>query len=178
VIEVDGWTNRPAQRTVFYFDAQSYVLRGFDASSLDPSYAMPAWQVRLTGYSIMPAASVPAATFTLNAPATAQVHLPDFGDAAVFTTFTTAYATACHGGADLNLKVLMRAGQSLLAACQAAVPGTTQDALVAALAAPEQATLDAAVASGQISAVQETNSLATLRAWLTTWLTTPGGPGK
>src|SRR5436305_897033 len=66
VIEVDGWTDRPAQRTTFYFDAQSYVLRGFDAVSRDPSYPTPSWQVRLSSYATMPAAAVPLRTFTLN----------------------------------------------------------------------------------------------------------------
>lgn len=177
VIEVDGWINRPAQRTIFYFDAQSYALRGFDASSLDPSYAMPTWQARLLSATSLPAAAVPPGTFTLNAPATAQVARPDLGDPAAFQTLLAAYASACHSGADTNLKALLRYSQSLLAACQASAPGMTEDNLVAALAAPGQASLDAAVAAGQLTPAQSAASLAALQAWLSTWLATPGGQG-
>lgn len=96
---------------------------------------MPTWQVRLTSYNTMPASivpttTVPASTFSLNAPATAQVHLPDLGDGGVAGIYSAAYATACHAGAGPNLKALLRASQSPLAAWQAAVPGITQDALV------------------------------------------------
>src|SRR5262249_26529649 len=78
VVEVDGWVQGPAQRTVFYFDAQSYVLRGFDATSLDPSYPMPSWQARFSAATTMAASAVPPQTFALAAPATAMVRL-DYG---------------------------------------------------------------------------------------------------
>jgi hypothetical protein len=172
VIEVDGWTNRPAQRTTFYVDAQSYQLLGFDANSLDPSYPMPAWQARLSGYATMPAASVPPHTFTLDAPATAQLHVPDLGDPTTFQRFQSAFAATCHGGADLNLKRLLVSGQTLLAACQATAPGVTQSDLVAALAAPTKASLDAAVATGQITPAQAATGLATWQGWLSTFVTT------
>jgi hypothetical protein len=176
VIEVDGWTNRPAQRTTFYFDAQSYVLRGFDATSQDPSYPMPSWQVRLRSYATMPAADVPPHTFTLNAPATARVQLPDLGDPAAVQTLETAVTATCHSTA--HLKALLVGGQSVLAACQATAPGVTQAGLVAALAAPYQASLDAAAAAGQITPAQQADSLAAVQAWLETWVTTPGGRSK
>ncbi len=177
VIEVDGWINRPAQRTTFYFDAQDYQLLGFDADSLDPSYPMPAWQARLSGYATMPAASVPPHTFTLNAPATAQLHNPDLGDPATLQGLQAAFAAACHGGAGLNLKRLLVSGQTLLAACQATAPGVTQSDLVAALAAPEKAGLDAAVATGQLTPAQAAGGLATWQAWLSAFVTTAQSAG-
>lgn len=177
-IEVDGWTNRPAQRTIFYVDAQSYVLRGFDASSQDPSYPMPSWQARLNSYTTMPAAAVPSGTFTLNAPATARVHLPDLGDPAAFKTLANAFAATCHSSGDVNLKMLLSSGQSLLAACQATTAGTSQADLVAGLSAPQKAAVDVAVAASQITQAQATDSLAALDAWLSTWITTVGGQSK
>jgi hypothetical protein len=53
----------------------------------------------------------------------------------------------------------------------------TQADLVAALAAPDKAGLDAAVAAGQITPAQETAGLAALQAQLTTLVTTPM-PGR
>ncbi len=172
VIQVDGWANRPAERTTFYVDAQDYTLRGFDAVSRDPSYPMPSWQVRIDSYAAMPAASVPPHTFTLNAPATAQVARLDLADPVTVSTLEAAYAAACHT-ASVNLKLLLGSGQTPLASCQATAPGTTQAALVAALAAPSKAAMDAAVAAGQLTPQQEANSLPALQAQLTALVTAP-----
>jgi hypothetical protein len=171
VIEVDGWTDRPAQRTTFYFDAQSYLLRGFDAVSRDPSYPTPSWQARLNRYTTMPATAVPPHTFTLNAPATARVVLPDLAHPDAFKTLQTAFAATCHSSA--NIKQVLGSGQSLLAACRVTAPGVTQADLVAALAAPDKA----ALAAGQITPAQETAGLAALHAQLTTLVTAPM-PGR
>lgn len=173
VIEVDGWTNGPAQRTTFYVDAQSYMLRGFDAASRDPSYPMPSWQVRLGSYAAMPAAAVSPHTFTLDAPATARVARLDLADPVTVASLQASYTAACHAGATVNLKVLLRSAQTLLASCQASAPGTTQAALVAGLAAPSKAAMDAAVAAGQLTPAQEANSLPALATQLTALVTTP-----
>ena len=123
----------------------------------------------------LPASAVPPHTFTLNAPATAQVAPLDLADPAAFRTLRTAFAATCHSSA--NIKQLLGSGQSLLVACQATAPGVTQAGLVAALAAPDKVALEAAEAAGQITPAQETASLAALQAQLTTLVTTPV-PGK
>jgi hypothetical protein len=110
VIEVDGWTDAPAQRTIFYFDANSYVLRGFDATSLDPSYPMPTWQARLTSETAMAASAVPPQTFALDAPAIATVAPLDLGGPA-FSTFAATVTAICHS--TVNAKSLLCSGQSL-----------------------------------------------------------------
>jgi hypothetical protein len=175
VIEVDGWNNRPAQRTLFYFDSTSYVLRGFDASSDDPSYPTPSWQARLTGYSVVPAVSVPAGAFSLGSPASAQVKLNDLGDQRVASALNSVYVAACHAAAGSSFKSALGSGQTPLAACQATAPAMTQDGLVAALAPPGKAILDDAVAAGQITAEQEASSLATYQTWLAAFVSSPGG---
>jgi hypothetical protein len=174
-VEVDGWNDRPGQRTVFYFDSTSYLLRGFDAASQYPSYPTPSWQVRLTGYTTMPAAAVPAGTFTLNAPASAQVRLPDLGDPAASKILGAALTGACRGINTVNLKGLLRSGQTMLAACQAAAPGVTQAGLVDALAAPYQALIQDAATAGQVTPAQAADGVAALRAWLTAMISSTGG---
>lgn len=159
VVEVDGWANRPGQRTILYFDAQSYLLRGFDASSLDPSYPTPSWQVRLSASATMDASAVPSGTFSLNAPVTARVYPPRPA------LDPNAFAAACHSSADV--KDLLKSGQSLLAACRATAPGMTAQSLLTALSAPAKASLDAAVAAGVITPAQEAGSLAMLATQLT-----------
>lgn len=159
VVEVDGWANRPGQRTILYFDAQSYLLRGFDASSLDPSYPTPSWQVRLSAGATMDASAVPSGTFTLNAPATARVYPPRPA------LDPNAFAAACHSSA--NVKDLLKSGQSLLTACRATAPGMTAQSLLAALTAPAKTSLDAAVAAGVITPAQEAGSLTMLAVRLT-----------
>jgi hypothetical protein len=165
VVRVDGWTDRPAQRTILYFDAESYLLRGFDASSLDPSYPTPSWQVRLSAAATMAATAVPSGTFTLNAPATARVYPPQ--------PDLAAFGAVCHSGA--NVKGLLKSGQSLLAACRATAPGVTASILVAALAAPAKATLDAAAAAGVITPAQEAGSLVWLNAQITSMVVGTAG---
>jgi hypothetical protein len=165
VVQVDGGANRPALRTTLYFDAHSYVLRGFDASSIDGSYPIPNWQVRLVSSTQMPASSVPAHTFTLNAPADASIQLP----APDFAGFAAAFQATCHSA--LNLKAAVGSGQVPFAACRQTNPGVTEAQLVAALAAPVQRDLDAARAAGQISSAQEANAMHALQIALTALVT-------
>jgi hypothetical protein len=174
VIQVTGWANRPAQQTTFYFDSQSYVLRGFDIASTDPSYPIPTWQARLTADDTLAASAVPPHTFTLNAPVGARAEFRGGPSLASF-------AAACH--ATSVTKGQFQSGQQTpLAICQATAPSMTADALVAALIAPliapEQAQLDAAVAAGQVTPAQEADSLALVRAQLAAWIASPGGAGR
>jgi len=168
VVEVDGWTNRPAQRTIFYFDAQSSVLRGFDAGSLDPSYPTPFWQVRLSSNQAMAATAAPPGAFALNAPASATIHPLDLGGP-TFATVASTVAATCHTTA--GLKQILLSGQSLLASCQGSNPSLTIGALVTALAGPDQATLEAAVGAGVLSSAQAAGYLAGVQAQLSTWVT-------
>jgi hypothetical protein len=166
VVQVDGDPNRPALRTTLYFDARSYLLRGFDASAIDSSYPIPTWQARLAISTTMPASSAPPHTFTLNAPATARVDLP----APDFAGFGTAFAATCHG--TLNLKAALGSGSTPLAACRQTNPGVTEAQLVEALVAPTRHDFEAALAAGQISPAQEATALQDLRTEVTTLVTT------
>lgn len=60
----------------FYIDAQTYALRGMDLSELTAGAPAPIVTMRVTGRDTLPLASVPAATFALDAPAGAQVWRP------------------------------------------------------------------------------------------------------
>jgi hypothetical protein len=113
-IQVDGWRDAPGLRTTFYFDAHTFLLRGFDAGSRDPTYPTASWQVRLGSYATVAAGSVPPRTFTLRAPADAQVASPILDSAAFASTFTTV----CHRAFDVSrlLQIRQVRRQSLLAA--------------------------------------------------------------
>jgi hypothetical protein len=173
VLQVNGWTDAPAMRTTFYFDAQSFVLRGFDTVSIDPAYPTPTWQVRLEGYTTVDAAAVPPHTFTVNAPADARVE-PFRLD---LVTFVPVFAAACHStlGVGQLEQILTAKQQTLLAACQATAPALSRDELVAALLAPNRAALDGALSTGQITPAQEDAALAAQQQWLTAFVTTRGG---
>jgi hypothetical protein len=173
VIQVDGWSAAPGLRTTFFFDTHSYLLRGFDAGSFDPAYPTASWQVRLRSYTTIMVAAVPPRTFTLNAPADAQVAPPVLDPAAL----APVVATMCHRPfkvAQLQ-QVRQERRQSLLAACRATAPATSRAELVAALNAPYRATLDAAVAAGQITPAQAQAALAAQQRWLSVFVSTPGG---
>lgn len=167
-IQVNGWTDRPGQRTTFYFDTKSYVLRGFDAVGIDPSYPMPSWQVRLESYTPMAAPAVPVGAFALNAPLDARIVAPQPDPAIV--------ASVCHG---TSMKQVLAGGaESLLAACQATAPTVTADSLVSALLAPFRHMLTVAVAAHQATARQEVVALAAQQQWLRAFVTSPGGGGN
>jgi hypothetical protein len=174
VVEVDGWTDRPAQRTIFYFDAQSSVLRGFDADSLDPSYTTPLWQVRLNSSRTMPATAVPPGTFALNAPASATIHPLDLGGPD-FASVASTFSATCHSAT--NLKLLLQSGQSLLTSCRSTAPAVSEADLVAALAGPDQATLDAAVSGGVLTTAEAADYLTQVRTQLAAWVNTPQNAG-
>jgi hypothetical protein len=169
VIQVTGWANRPAEQSTFYFDRQSFLLRGFRLASTDPSYPSATWQAWLATNDTLAASAVPANTFTLVAPANAQVALNGLSLATL--------ESACHTPA-MTKAQLQASHQTPLALCQTTAPGMTADALVAALIAPAQPQLDAAQAAGQITPTQEANSLALWRAQLSRWITSPFGSGQ
>jgi hypothetical protein len=176
-VDVVTFTRRTTHAT-FYFDAHSYLLRGFDV--IDE--AGRAWRARLSAEGSVALATVPAGTFRLNAPATARIvppHPVPGSDAKILmdgATFT-AFAAACGRHATeeeiFRLKHALADGQSLLAACQRTAANVTAAGLVAALVAPNKVALDAAAAAGQITSAQEAASLAALRAHLTSWVTAP-----
>ncbi|HVC81136.1 MAG TPA: hypothetical protein VNL35_11625 [Chloroflexota bacterium] len=155
VITVDGWMNRPAQRTTFYFDARTYALRGFDAVSADPSYPTASWEARLSSEDTVAASAVPANTFMLHAPATARVvpPLPDLG----------AFARACRSAVDIRV-LLASESPSLLSVCRITAPRMTETGLATALDASGEAALATAAATGQITAAQAVSARAALRA--------------
>jgi hypothetical protein len=158
-IQVDGWPNGDSLRTIFYFDAQSHLLRGFDVANTDASYDAASWQVRLASEQTTRADSVPSSTFKLNAPADAWVQTAgSAGD---------VLARLCPA----NLKPLLIQGQSLLTACRSTTPGLTEDALVAALSGSSKTDLDSAVAAGQITPDQAAQALASQQTQLRAFVT-------
>jgi hypothetical protein len=167
-VQINGGPTAPGMRTILYYDAHSYVLRGFDATVTDPSYSAPSWQARLVSEQAVAASAVPTGTFLLNAPAGAVV-MPEPGKRALFA----AFAAACHTSTDL--KSLLAAHGSVLAACQAGNPGMTDSGLIAALSVPEIAQMDAAVAAGQITPVQEASGRATVQQQIAAFLNGIGG---
>jgi hypothetical protein len=173
VLQVDGWADAPGMRTTFYFDGQSFELRGFDAESIDPSYPTASWQVRLTSYTTVAASDVPSTAFTLNAPADSRVDPPLIDLAAMTSTFDSV----CHSTLSVALlgQILQAKQQSLLAACQATDPAVSEDRLVQALLAPYKVTLDNAAAVVQITPAQVAAALTAQQQWLATLLDTPGG---
>ena len=177
---VDAVTfTRGATHATFYFDAQSYLLRGFDV--VDASGRT--WQARLSGDDAVALTVVPGAAFVLNAPASAHVIAPypvPGADSRILMDEATfaAFASACHlspsNVAIFHLKTALANGNSLLAACQRTAPSKDATTLVAALAMPNKAGLDDAVKAGQITPMQAAAGLAMLHEQLTTWVTTPG----
>jgi hypothetical protein len=165
VVQVDNWPDG-GTRTIFYFDANDHLLRGFDFSNTDPSHDNGSGRVRLTSTTQTSAATMPASTFQLNAPADASVQPPGVDG--------TVLARLCAA----NLKQLLLQGQTLLQACTAATPGLTEQALITALLGSTQADLDAAVAAGQITRDQAARALAAEQAQLHDFITqtAPKGP--
>jgi hypothetical protein len=169
VIQVTGWVNRPAQQTTFYFDRQSFLLRGFRLTGTDPSYPTPTWQAWLASDQTLAATAVPANTFVLGAPASAQVEINGLSLAPI--------DSVCHAPA-MTKSQLQASHQTPLALCQITAPSMTADALLAALIAPAQVQLDAAQAAGQITPAQEAACLAGLCAHLASWIASPAGSGQ
>jgi hypothetical protein len=165
-IQVVGWPDS-GLRPIFYFDALTHLLRGFDVTDNAES-----WQVRFVSEQTTRADAVPSSTFKLNAPANAKVQLT--GPA------VDVLARLCPTN---NLKLLLAQGQTLLTACRSTTPGLTEDALVTALAESSKTDIDAALAAGQITQAQAAQALATLqtqlRAFVTASQPAPGtGPEK
>jgi hypothetical protein len=162
VVQADGVLDRPALRLTLYFDAQTHVLRGFDAASDDPSYPTPSWQARLQSQSRMPASSVPPRTFALHLPAGTRVE----------ERLRGALPAACGGitaGPDRGSSPSSRAKPatiSPLAVCRQHDPSLTADQLAAALAQEPDAQLQHAVAAGILSPQEASAARATLQSQL------------
>jgi hypothetical protein len=166
VVQVDGGPDRPALRTTLYFDAHTYLLRGFDATAIDSSYPLPDWHARLTNDVTIRASAVPPHTFTLNAPSDAQIDLPGPDSSAM----AAAFQATCH--TTLNFKAAIGSGRTPLDLCRDTNPDVTQAQLVDALVAPTRHDFDRAVADGQISQGQEDGALMTLRTEIIGFVTT------
>jgi hypothetical protein len=174
VVQADGVLDRPALRLTLYFDAQTHVLRGFDAASDDPSYPTPSWQVRLQSQTTMPASSVPPGAFALDLPAGTRVE----------ERLRGALPPACGGitvGADRGSSPSRSAKPvtvSPLAVCQQHDPSLTADQLAAALAQEPDAQLQQAVAAGILSAQEASAARLMLQSQLARLVTgQPAGLG-
>jgi len=160
-IQADGVLDRPALRVTLYFNAATHVLQGFDAAVTDPSYSAPSWQVRLRSVATLARSAAPAGTFAVPFPSGARIGMqPDL----------TALPRGCGfagnryaPGAKARLAV---PGNTILATCQLTDPSLTADQIVAALAAPARAQLQAAVAGGALTRTQAADALATLEGQL------------
>jgi hypothetical protein len=162
VIQADGALDRPALRLTLYFDAQTHVLRGFDAASDDPSYPTPSWRVRLQSQTTVPASSVPPGTFALHLPAGTRVE----------ERLRGALPAACGGitvvpdrGSSPNSRA-WPARVSPLAVCRQHDPSLTADQLVAALAQEPDTQLQQAVAGGILSPQEASAARAMLQSQL------------
>src|SRR5262249_42203643 len=114
------------------------------------------------------AASTPASTFQLNAPADATVQLPGVEG--------TVLARLCAA----NLKQLLLQGKTVLQACSGTTRGLTEQALMTALLAATRADLNIAVAARQITRDQAARALAAEQAQLHEFITqsAPKGPAS
>lgn len=172
-LQVNGWADAPAMRTTFYFDRGTFLLRGFDAASSDPSYPTPAWRVRLTDYAAVASTALPVDAFALHAPADAQVDPPMID----FAGYASAFQATCRSTLTMDqlVRVVQTRQQTLLAACQATAPAVSADDLVGALLAPYRTTLASAAAVIHLTQPQVDAALAAQHQWLATLVTTPGG---
>lgn len=60
-----GVLGRPGLQVTFYFNHVTHGLQGFDAASVDPSYAAPSWKVRLRTATVVPAVHASSDAFSL-----------------------------------------------------------------------------------------------------------------
>jgi hypothetical protein len=151
----------------FYFDAQTYVLRGAEGGHQ---------RIWLPSNETHTAADVPAAAFAFNPPAGAAVAkgVPAADFANGFRVSQRELASACHLTLD-TLDAAAGADKTPLAACQQGDPTMTAGNLVDAILSPYQAKLNAGVGVGNIKAVDASQNLANLRTKLSQWATMPFG---
>jgi hypothetical protein len=163
VIQADGVLDRPALRLTLYFDAQTHVLRGFDAASDDPSYPTPSWQVRLQSQATMPDSSVAPGTFALDLPAGTRVEEDPRG---ALPAACGGITVASHRGSLTPRSAGKPAAIDPLALCRQHDPSLTADQLAAALAQKPDAQLQEAVAAGILSTREASLARATLQSQL------------
>lgn len=136
-----------ADASTFYFDTQSYVLRGVDWTQGGVS-----WQARLARYATVPLSSVPGNAFTLNAPANAHMDKPATGAGDDFLGWM---ATTCHSTPQAILEDMRAHLDSTgVDICRDTNPTITADELATALSAAPKAYFARELAAGQITAQQ------------------------
>jgi hypothetical protein len=159
MLQMSGVGHR-ALRLSLYFDRSSYLLRGFDASGVDPAYPTATWRARLTTVASVSRSGASTAAFTLDAPQGARVALPPM-DA---PSYEMAFRVFCHS--KVTLKAAVGSGLSPLEVCRRTNPSVTTERLVGRLVAVPASDLRAALRSGQISRAQEHEALKDLRSEL------------
>jgi hypothetical protein len=159
-VQVDGALDEPGLRATFYFDAQSHLLRGFDATSIDPSYPTPSWHIRLTTTSATPAGSVPAGAFDLAAPTTTPIEPPPLNK-------QTLFAVCSHRLTQQTKPA------TILAACQTANPHLTPTQILNALTQDTKTQLDTALHAGLITTNQANTALTAAQAQIQNTTLTP-----
>ncbi len=90
-------------------------------------------------------------------------------------TLISTVIAACHTTMDAFQAAVAPGNRSILAVCQLTAPGMSVDSLVAAIEGAVQSKLAAEVSAGQLTAAQQSATLAKMQANLAAWLTTPVG---
>lgn len=157
------------ETTIFYFDAQTYVLRG---------YVTTQTRAHLTQEEIVPAAQVKSDAFDFNPPVFAREVTNGPFDSQYSTDLSISqgvFVSACHlTGAEQY--VAAARGKTPLALCQEQDPTVTEDALVGTLMSPMKEKFDAVVKAGNMTLAQETESLKNLQTKLREWMNSPYQP--
>ncbi len=152
----------------FYFDAQTYVLRGAQGGRQ---------RIWLAQSETRTTTTLPPDAFAFSPPEGARVVKEDTShdsNAPGFRLSREQLASICHL-TPAALDAASVADKTPLAACQQGDPTMTADQLVAALLAHYQGKLDEAVAAGNLTAAQASENLANLRIKLNQWATMPLG---
>jgi hypothetical protein len=152
--------------TTFYYDAESYVLRGIDWTS-----NRVAWRARLVRSATVPLKDVPATAFTLNAPTNAHV---DEQATAGADDFLGWMADACHSTPQAILDDMRAHLDSTgLDICRDTNPGITGDELAGALAAAPRAYFARELAAGEITQQEAEQNSANADTKMRYFVTTP-----
>jgi hypothetical protein len=164
-----------------YFNDQSYRLEGLNWT--DGSHS---WQARLLNEAVIPLTSVPAGTFTLHAPASAQTVAGPAptkktgAGVSIPVDFFEALAAVCRTTPETIKSELRTApGATALQVCQQTRPGVTADQLFSDLLSQIKIQLDSAVASGTITRSQADAAYSGLQPKLRMFITSPiAGPAN
>jgi|GEM_PF-5911994 len=146
-------TEHKAEALTVYFDPQTYVMRGMQS---------PNFEMWLETEEVVAPADVPANTFNFEIPEGAQVAKPDEAPTWKDDPSLQALAEACNLTLD-TLAEAGKAGQSILAACQASNPDITEEQLIEVVINPLPQDLDGKVAAGAMSGDEANEILANAR---------------